>query len=150
MEFTREDIVSERFIHTCLLEEAEAMVGYLPEAWRESKGHLPHIGVTWPATDIKGTDGHNKKRIISFFSDDDAGKRVNELLRFVGKTNAYALLVIDQHPKHIKVIFESMHGTRSWTLRIEQHGDSKVLSKPTVSDNKESVGLLWKDKVGTA
>lgn len=149
MEFTREDITSERFIHTCLLVEAEAMVDYVNEAWKDTGGHLPCLGFAWPAEHLHTTNGVIKDMVRTTFSETPS-QLSRELRDFVRLSKAYALLVIEQRKTDVKVIFESVHGSRSWTMRIEQHGDAKVLSKPTVVNDHESIGLLWRRSSGSA
>jgi hypothetical protein len=149
MELTREDITSERFIHMCLLVEAEAMVAYVNEAWKDTGGHLPCLGFAWPAEHLYVKNDVIKDMVTTTFSDAPSMRSV-ELRDFVRLSKAYALLVIEQRTQDVKIIFESMHGSRSWTLKIEQHGDAKVLSKPTVVDNNESIGLLWRKNSGSS
>jgi len=65
------------------------------------------------------------------------------LSQLVSKTQAFALLLIDRHVEGLKVLYESPMGTRTWRLKKERHGDLEVLSRPVVTDNVETTGLLW-------
>jgi len=149
MKFTREEITSELFIHKTLLVEAEAMTEYIYEAWKETKGHLPCLGFAWPSEHLHTKEGIIKHLVTTTFQSSPTN-RAQELRDFVRLSKAYALFVIEQHDDYVKAIFESMHGSRAWTLKIARHGDSKVLSRPTVSDDLESIGLLWKKNGGSA
>jgi hypothetical protein len=65
------------------------------------------------------------------------------LMQFVLRTKSKGVITFDFRPEKVHVLLETALGSRSWIMTPEQHGDIKVLSRPTILDNVESDGLLW-------
>jgi hypothetical protein len=125
------------------------MVEYIYTSWKEDRS-MEALGFTWPAEKLTDEKGNVVDGIISTILP-TMGKEREELLRqFVIDTKAYGLFVIEPFEAQIRAIFETHHGSRCWNIPIERHGDVRVLGRPTIHDNTQSVGLLWKQKTGSA
>lgn len=142
-------ITSENSIHEGLLEESKAMVEHIYTVWSTQK-KMPALAFTWPATTVFSDDGIPIDRIVSLTLPDESEERSKALRYMVERTKAYGLFVIDPKDDEIKAVLETPHGSRSWTIKVRRSGDVKILSRPTVQDNVESIGLLWRRSVGTA
>jgi hypothetical protein len=59
------------------------------------------------------------------------------------RTHAYALLLIDPQKEQIKSVLETPHGTETWTMQKEWHGDIFVLKDPVRVSNVDSFGVFW-------
>jgi hypothetical protein len=64
----------------------------------------------------------------------------------VQKTEAYALLLVEQREQAVVVIVESNHGSKSWHIPVENHGDVSALGKPTERVDTDAIGILWRPK----
>ena len=139
---TEEDLLTERFIHQGLLVEAEAMVKHLYAVWKKDK-KVPRLAFSWPAEEIKADDGSLIDRMVSLEVPEEPVVRVQALRTLAIRTKAYGLFVIEPEAEQIRVVFETPHGTRSWTISIQVRGDRKALGRPVVRDNTDTIGLLW-------
>lgn len=150
-------IHSERFIHDQLIERCNMLVEVAKKIWRDKKGD-PSIVIAWPSEPVKGADGEMiEDEILAEYgpvtrADWQAHPELRQerLRRLVDMTKAYGLLVIELQPHALVAIFESPHGAKSWTTRLELHGDVKVMAKTEERSNKEHYGLIWSPSQGTA
>lgn len=135
---------SERFIHDDLCDQAEGGVKRLYEVWKKHKKIDPFL-VTWPSTPVQAKDGTpiDGPCVLELY-DVNREEWHPLILEALQKTSAYALLIAEQLPDEIKVILESQHGTRCWTLPITRSGDALILGNAQVTDDKECLGLLWR------
>ena len=140
-------IVSERFIHDGLLDVAQKVVDKACELWESQK--LTAHAMTWPSSVVKGDDGILLDRaIIMQMPKREEWKKA--LVALVDRTQAYGLLLLEPKEKEISVKFESPHGSRTWSIPIERHGDRNCLGDQRVKDDVECIGLLWSPSQGTA
>lgn len=141
--FTKDYITSERFIHDGLIEEVALMI--VPEVrkrWRANKGKIATMIFTWPSEEVLADDGHPIKGTCCLEVPDTM--TVAEATRLmVHRTNAYALVLVEDRGDKVQVIFESPHGTKSWTSPIVRKGDVRALGTSTEKIDTDSIGLLW-------
>lgn len=142
-------ISSEKFIHDELIRRAARAVQHIPTLWKKY-GRAESSVIFWPADSIK-VEGREFAGAV--YSDLPAAgaERDKFLLEAVGKVKPYGIFVVEQFGKErIRAIFESHHGTRSWSIPIKKHGDVYVLGSADSKDNAEHLGLLWSPRQGTA
>ena len=68
--------------------------------------------------------------------------------KIIELTDSCGLLLVEQQDKRVRFLLETPEGTRCWDLPIEDRGDALRLGKVVVSDNKESIGMLWRPQLG--
>lgn len=140
-------ISSERFIHDELLRRCSSLVKTGQDVWRKKKGD-PSIVILWPAEVVQGEDGAKiEGEVLANYPRENTAA---QLRKFVEMTKAYGLLVVELRPHALYAIFESPHGTHSWTTPIERHGDRDVLGKTVEKTDTDQLGLLWSVSRGTA
>lgn len=142
----RNYIISERFIHDELLRRAEAAVAQLTTLWKKHRLIEASI-LIWPADTVRTDDGQPHEGLI-YGELPPETERPAYLKKVAERWKPYALLVIEQKGSLVKAIFESPHGTRTWTMSIAKHGDVRVLGTAKIQDDVESLGLLWSPKQG--
>lgn len=145
----REYYTSELFIHDELLKVAASGVDGIYEVWK-SAGSLNSFVIGWPSERLLGDDGTPLEDAVVKELPDDRSSWSQELTEFAARTKAYALMLAEKKRERILVIFESPHGTRSWTIPIHRSGDREVLGSKQVADDTHSIGLLWNRRRGTS
>jgi len=140
---------SERFIHDELCRRSEQGVASIQQIWKE-QGKIGPFFLAWPAEIVKAHDGTPIEDICRLELPEVKEEWSKLFQQAVELTKAYAILLCEQKEDGVKVILESPHGTRCWTLPIERHGDVYVLGKVNIKDDVESVGLLWRPNRGRA
>ena len=143
----RDYIISERFIHDVLLARALGAVKKLPELWRKDKRIEPSLFL-WPESAVATDDGGSVKGLVIFPLPPDRAEHDALIKGALKKTGAYALLLVHNEGQRIRALFESPHGTRAWVYPLKRSADTWVLGKIEVSDDKETLGLLWSPKQG--
>jgi hypothetical protein len=140
---------SERFIADHLMKLAESLVDQVRKDWRKNR-HLESFVFVWPSETITGDDGSKIDRwVLQHLPDSlSVAERAETLKRLVVRTKAYGIAVTERRPTDLRVLFETHHGARAWTVPLERHGDLLVPGKTQVSDNKECLGLLWSPHQG--
>lgn len=139
-----EYFTSERFIHDDLLAQAEDGIPSLYESWKAHRKIEP-FAITWPEGPVRGDDGSViEGHVVVHFESETPEQRKAELLQAVKRTRAYAFLLAEQSEDEVLLIFESRHGTKSWSLAIKRHGPDRVLGDPVREVDKHYVGLLWR------
>jgi len=141
-------ITSERFIHDNLLRICQDVVDEAKRLW-DAKVPLKGHALTWPSAVIKDDSGSLIDRAI-IMEMPERSEWKKALAALVERTQAYGLLLLDADNKRISAIFESMHGSRSWVIPIERHGDRRVLGDQRTKDDVDSIGLLWSPNRGHA
>jgi hypothetical protein len=142
----RKYIASERFIHDDLLKRAEQLVNIAHGVWRDRKD--PSIVVFWPGEAVTDDEGDPLEgEIFGAFPKTDTKTALKKL---ADKTKAYGLLIIELRPDALYACFESHHGARSWTAKIERRGDRHVLGTTLERTDEDHIGLLWSPVSGTA
>lgn len=137
---------SGQFVHDELLRRCKKFVDTAHRLWH--KGEDPSFVIMWPSEPVKGADGEMiEDEVLAEFPRAETHERLRKL---VGMTKAYGLLVIEKTPDALIIIFESHHGTHSWTSKKERHGDVVVLGKPVEENNVRHHGLLWSPSQGRA
>lgn len=143
----REYIASERFIHNDLLKQAEVAVRVVYEIWRKERTIAPML-FTWPAERILTEAGEPHEGVCILELPEEQERRSAALMAMVRRTKAYALLLIEQQREDVRVIFETKHGARCWSIPLIPHGDVVILERAHVQDDVVHVGLLWSPKIG--
>ena len=139
----QEYIQSGRFIHDELLRRCTRAVEKLYDVWRTDRRIYPSL-LLWPNHSVQATNGERFSGVVFAELPEDVAARKEEVRSAVARCDAFGVLVTEQLDDCVRVIFESSNGTRTWRLQIKDHGDTQILGRPTVSDNAESVGVLWK------
>jgi hypothetical protein len=139
----QEYIQSGRFIHDELLRRCERAVAQLYDLWRKDRHIFPTL-LLWPNHSVQATNGERFSGVVFSELPEEVTARKGEVRSAIARCDAYGVLVTEQLDDCVRVIFESPNGTRTWRLQIKDHGDAQILGRPTVSDNTESVGVLWK------
>lgn len=142
----KEYYTSERFIWDSLIRQAEKGVGTLQSMWRKNKC-IPPFLVTWPANPVKAEGGSIITGTVLRKLENDPSTWLQAAVEAIKLTDAYALLRTHQEAGLVRVILESQHGARSWTLPIVRSGDVNVLGKPEISVDGLHIGLLWRPRV---
>jgi hypothetical protein len=143
--YTLDDILSERFIHTDLARLAEAGVKSLYETWKNERKIYPFL-VTWPGETIKTDEGVRIEGPCHLPLPEDKKVWNGVMLEAIKRTKAYAVLLVEQRDQDVRVILESPHGAKCWTLPIVRSGDVFILGNQTSTVDKEHLGLLWSPK----
>ena len=144
-ETLRQYISSERFIHDVLLERSENLVKKIQDDWKAGNKPFPLL-ITWPAETITSRDGKPIDNVCLCYMGKDKQTWTSTMHGMVARTRAYGMLLVDPGPKEVKLIFETTHGTRAWTIPVERHGDVDVLGAVQRQDDVECIGLLWNRK----
>lgn len=137
------DIKSERFIHDSLLKAAEEVLEVVRARWNK-EGKVDAFAIAWPAEAVAADGGEPiEGPCLAVLEPLATEKRQASLKQFAQRTNAYALLLIEQRAQaEVHAVFESPHGSRTWTIRLERHGDRWVAKRPIVESGGESLGLI--------
>jgi len=143
MRYSFEDIVSERFIHTDLIDLVKKSLISIRLSWKLN-GCVDPFLVLWPSEEIKADNGVPISGPILLDLPPQQELWSQLIRNAVVRTKAYALLMCEQREVEILLIFESQHGSHSWHLPIQNCGGSKLLGDPKEKANVDSVGLLWR------
>lgn len=146
---TRDYIASERFIHDDLLHKAQSAVNQLYVIWKK-EGRIEPSLLTWPAETISSDKGEPIDSVCCLQLPEPPEERTPAIRLMVERTKAYGILLVEQVGDRVRALLETPLGTRCWTIPILQSGDVKTLGKPAITNNRESVGLLWSYKRGVA
>lgn len=142
-------IASELFIHDDLLFKAEAAVNKLYDIWKK-EGRIDPSLLTWPAEPILSEKGQPITSVCCLQLPERVEERTIAIRQMVERTQAYGLFLVEQRGDNVRALLETPHGTRCWNIPIHRSGDRDMLGQPTVTDNRESVGLLWAYRRGVA
>jgi hypothetical protein len=140
---------SERFIHDELLGLAAKGVEGIYEVWKTDGKINPFI-IGWPSEKILDDRGIPLEDACVKELSEDRRTWSRELTAFASRIKAYALMLAERKDSQILIIFESHHGTRSWTIPVHKSGDREVLGNKNVVDDTHSIGLLWKPHRGVS
>jgi len=143
-----EYITSERFIHDDICREAKAGIKTLYKSWAKD-GCIYSFIMVWPSERIR-VRGKSTEHAVHFVLPKEREYWSKYLIRLVQKTAAYALLLVEQRKQAVVVIVESNHGSKSWHIPIENHGDTLSLGKPEERVDTDAVGLLWRPNKASA
>lgn len=138
-----EYFLSERIIHDQLLDEAERGINTLYDSFKENKS-IPPFALFWPATLVESNDGGMVGDTVLLELERFERERWRSILiEGLRKTNAYGILLAEQKEGRVEVTFETVHGSRRWTLPITRRLGTPVLGRPTVETDVEGLQLLW-------
>ena len=134
---------SELFIHDELRRRAELGLPSIFESWKADSRLTPFL-ISWPSRSVDTDDG--KKVADQFFMDlpEERARWSKIFVAVAERTNPYALLVAEEREGEVVIVFESMHGSRSWRYPINDHGGTRVLGTRSTQDDVDSIGLLWR------
>lgn len=139
--YGQEYVTSERFIHDSIVESVtDNALPTLYKSWSRDQKIDPFF-VAWPMSRVDPCQLNLSK---------DKSTWVGTMCELIEATHAYAILLTETVGDKLRVIFESPHGTRCWTFPIKDYGNITGLGKPTVSDDKESIGILWRRRTAVA
>jgi hypothetical protein len=130
----------ERFIHEELLRRCARAVQQVPVNWKDH-GRIHPTLLIWPEGHMH--DGEYVGGVLFMTLSGDPTERQGEVKAAAANLGAYGLLLTVQLPSEVRAIFESEHGTRTWSYPIEVHGDVQVLGLPTITDDAHALGIRW-------
>lgn len=134
---------SERFIHDDLCGQAEKVMSTVYSIWKRNKKIDPFL-LTWPSEPLTGSDGASIEGCCRLELKNIPKDQVRDtLIKALQLTKAYAALLVEERGKNLIAILESKHGTKSWTIPIQQRGDIRVLGDITSRVDIDSLGYLW-------
>lgn len=143
----RDYIISERFIHDVLLDRAARAVKKLPGLWKSDKRIDPSLFL-WPSETIATDDGHDLTGVTIFSLPPTQEEHLALIQGAIKRTKAYAFLLVRNEGKRVRALFESPHGTRAWVYPVRRSADTWVLGSVTVTNDAETLNLLWSKKQG--
>ena len=138
----KEYIAGGRFIHDEIARRCLSVIDKVVDLWRRDRRIDPSL-LLWPSEVLRTTKGEPFDGVVYAALPRELNDRRTEISKAAKACSAFCLLTIEQLETSIRLIFESEHGTRTWHLQIENHGDVKILGRPTVKDNTESIGIRW-------
>lgn len=99
--------------------------------------------IFWPKKAVRADDGTMIKRMVAMDLDEVEVLNVKKHLEeMVKRTDAYAALFVDTRGGEVRAVLESPHGSATWTMRRERHGDLTVLTEPVQADNVDWLGVI--------
>jgi hypothetical protein len=128
--------------HKQLCTYVEASMKSIHETWRRNKLIDPFL-VAWPCDPIPDKKGILISAPCILPLTADRSKWGKLRIAVVDRTNAYALLQVEQREVDVRAILETTEGTRCWVHPIARSGDIVRLGSARVSDNTELLNLLW-------
>jgi hypothetical protein len=138
----REYYKSERFIWDDLRVKVALGIPGIYKAWK-IKGSIEPFVTAWPGEVILDDNNIPLEGECVLDLPSNKSSWSSTILSFVKRTKAYALLLTEQLEGEVRVILESHHGTRSWSLPIHVSGDVRVLGTAVVKDDTHRIGILW-------
>ena len=145
---SKEHLKSEDFIWRDLIRYAQHAVTVVRAAWKKERDY-PRVLIAWPSEHLHFESGRIIKNTISFAIPDEMSTK-QAAAEMAQKTGAYALLLVEKRGQDLKIILESPHGARCWSLPVERHGDVLVLGKELASEDLDCIGVLWRPAMGPA
>lgn len=136
-------LTSERFIHDGLLHTAQKIVNSVKSRWEQGE-KIEAYAIAWPGEKVPTEEGQMIDGPVLMAV--PLERRELALRALVDRTKAFALLLVEQKGDCLAALFESAHGTRSWTLPIRRHGDRWALEDQKTRDDTDRLGLLWSPK----
>lgn len=135
---------SERFIWDRLKNDAARGLDSIYKTWKRV-GRVDPFIISWPAETILDDNGLPTTDPCLRDLPQDESLWPAVIVTFAQKTKSYAMLLAEQLEKQreVRVVLESHHGTRSWTLPILVSGDIRALGDPVMQDNVHKIGILW-------
>lgn len=138
----KDELAREAFIWDDIVARSKFAVETIRKRWR--KEHVvTRMLLSWPSVHLTAQGGETVTHLVSYAIPDNEDS-YSAAVKVAVKTHAYALLLIERRGDEIKLILESAHGARSWTLPIRRHGDVDVLEKEKATNNTEHIGVLWR------
>jgi hypothetical protein len=128
-------------LHAGLLLLAAKLIPTVLDLWREHKSIEPTL-LLWPKHPVKTITGEPAS-LVTVDLPQDADQRHAKIIEVAKACDAYGLLLIEQLDDDVRMIFESEQGTRTWRFPIKNHGDVRILGRPSHKDNAESIGVRW-------
>lgn len=137
-------IKSEQFIWDDLIAKGVVAVRRIRENWKKKRSVTRSL-LAFPAEHVKADDGSTITHVVSFEIPDGMAT-FDAAVALSKRAKAYALLLMEREGDKVKVLLESHHGTRCWTIPVAWHGDIEVLGKEEASSDAESIGVLWRPR----
>lgn len=133
---------SERFIWDNLRVQAASGVPGIYKTWK-LMGRVEPFLMAWPSEPVLDDVGIPIEGTCLLDLPKNTSSWSATIRSFAKKTKAYALLLTEQLESEVRVILESHHGTRSWSVPILVSGDIRTLGAPVVKDDTHRIGILW-------
>lgn len=131
------------FIHDYLVTHVDGLMLKFRKAIHQGLRPNPAL-MFWPKENVKADDGTTIKRVVAMDLDEEDTKNVLVPMRAgAERTRAYALLFIDPQQEQVKAVLETPHGTETWIMKKEYHGDVFVLKDPVRESNVDGFGVFW-------
>jgi hypothetical protein len=97
----------------------------------------------WPQDAVRTSTGDAFSGVLFTELPEELVARKEAIKAAANDCAAYALLLTEQLDEAVRLIFETVNGTRTWRFPIQRRGDTQVLGRPAFEDNVESIGLRW-------
>jgi hypothetical protein len=141
------NLKNEKFIWDNIVERVEKVsIPRVHKMWKEDR-RIPTMLFSWPSVHLRSSDNKTTiTHLVSFVPPREVNL-MDSALFFARKTEAYALLLVRREGNEIKIVVESAHGSKSWKIPVERHGDVEVLGKAKAAENADHIGILWRPNV---
>lgn len=128
--------------HHQLCRRVSESIKSIHKSFLRDKKIAPFI-MTWPSTPIIDDYGKRIDNPCILELPDDQSKWTKLMLKAIDRTDAYALLLIEQREKDVRAILETTEGARCWLMPIAHSGDVTRLGVARITNDRECLGLLW-------
>jgi len=129
-------------LHNALVRRSEGLLAHVHNLWNGKT--FQNVLFTWAGEQIKDDAGMPINDIVGCDLPEDANSHQKTAVDMVVRTSACGLLRIRREDSCIKAVMETQHGSKSWTFPFDLRGDSRVLGSPTVREDEDCLGILWK------
>lgn len=127
-----------------IVAQGELVVASVRKLWRAER-RIDRVLFSWPREPIEDDKGRWISALVTYQPPESQPNRT-AARDMVKRTRACAVLLVEQREKDVRILLESPHGSRCWTLPIRWQGDVRVLTKAAVVADTESLGALWNPK----
>lgn len=133
-------------LHDELVRRSEVLLHEIHNLWDGEQ--FQDVLFTWAGMEIKDDKGLPINDLVGCDLPKDGGHH-SITLKMAIRTEACGILRIRRESEDVvKAIMETVHGSKSWTFPLDLRGDRRVLGSPTVKEDEDSIGVLWKKGMG--
>ena len=139
---------SERFILDGLLADGEKLVAALFPLWAATKAISPSL-ILFPSEHLRDDAGETINGVVGLDLPEE-GPHQTAIEQAVTRTKAYAFFYVRTAGASVRALLESPHGTRTWVMPLVRSADVLLLCAPQISNDVESLEILWHKGRGRA
>lgn len=133
-------------LHDELVRRSEFLLSGINRLWDGDR--FQDALFTWAGAVVNDDQGFPINDLVGCNLPEDRAGHDKIALEMAIRTSACGLLRVRREEDRILAVMETPHGSRSWAFPFCVRGDSRVIGSPTVRDNEDSVGVLWKKDMG--